>query len=51
MLRKQLNSIVNDPEIQDYPVSGFNRTKAMNPPSDWDDIRIAAAYELDHQSK
>lgn len=51
MLRKQLSSLVNDPEIQDYPISGFNRAKAMDPPSDWDDIKIAANYELDHQTK
>lgn len=51
MLRKQLNSLANDPDIQDYPVSGSNRAKAMNPPSDWDDIRIAATYELDHKGK
>ena len=51
MLRKQLNSLRNDPEIQDYPVSGFNRAKAMKPPSDWDDIRVAAAYESDYRNK
>lgn len=51
MLRKQLNSLVSDPDIKDYYVSGLNRVKAMNPPSDWDDIRIAAVYELDYQDK
>lgn len=50
MLRKQLNSVATDPEIKDYPASGFNRVKSMNPPSSWDDIRISASYELDYRN-
>lgn len=51
MLRKQLSSLANDPEIKDYPMAGFNRVNSMNPPSDWDDIRVSASYELDHKNK
>ena len=51
MLRKQLDSLRNDPEIQDYPVSGLNRARSMSPPSDWDDIKLSASYELDYRNK
>jgi hypothetical protein len=29
----------------EFPVSGLNRLRSMNPPSDWDDLKISAMYE------
>lgn len=51
MLRKQLKSLSSDYDASEYPISGLNRIKSMNPPSDYDDIKVAASYELDHRNK
>jgi hypothetical protein len=32
-------------KTNDYPFAKINRVKHMNPPSDWDDIPIAARKE------
>jgi hypothetical protein len=50
MLRRQLQDLKTDPEISEYPLSGLNRIKSMNPPSSWDDIKIAAKYESDFRN-
>lgn len=43
---KQLDAIVNDPELKDYPVSGLNHMKSRehNLPTAWDD-RVVSGYE------
>lgn len=51
MLRKQLKSLSNDLEIKEYTLSGMNRISSMNPPSAWDDLRIAASFEYNYRNK
>lgn len=52
MLRKQLLSLTtDDQDLEEYELSGLNRIKSMDLPSDWDDIRIAACYEDDYRNK
>jgi len=43
---RQLDAIVNDPELKDYPVSGLNHMKSRehNLPTAWDD-RVVSGYE------
>ena len=43
---KQLDAIVNDPELKEYPVSGLNHMKSRehNLPTAWDD-RVVSGYE------
>jgi hypothetical protein len=51
MLRKQLKSLSSDPDVSQYPMSGLNRVNSLNPPSDYDDIKVAACYETDYRRK
>ena len=51
MLRKQLQAYRDEADTTEYTLSGLNRADSMNPPSDWDDIKVAASYETDYRNK
>jgi hypothetical protein len=51
MLRKQLTSVSLDAKELEYPISGLNRIRSMDPPSDWDDIPTSACREMNFRNK
>jgi hypothetical protein len=48
--RKQLDGILHDEELKEFPVSGLNHMKAREHklPSAWDDKIVSAYYETEH---
>ena len=48
---RQLDGILQEEELEEYPLSGFNHMTAREHslPSNWDDITVSAWYESDHQ--
>ena len=49
--RSQLDVILHDEELTEYPLSKMNHMKAREHslPSNWDDTVVSAWYESDHQ--
>jgi hypothetical protein len=50
--RKQLDGILHDPELMEFPISGLNHMKARehNLPSAWND-KVASGYYQEDYSK
>ena len=48
---RQLDGILQEEELKEYPLSGFNHLKAREHqlPTSWDDIVVSGYYESDHQ--
>ncbi len=46
--RKQLEGILTDDELFDYPVSKLNRIEGTYLPSNYDDIPVSAWDEIDY---
>jgi len=48
---RQLDAIVNDPELKDYPVSGLNHMKSRehNLPTSWADQVVSGYYQEDYK--
>ena len=48
---RQLDGILQEGELEEYPLSGFNHLKARehNLPTSWQDVVVSAYYESDYQ--
>ena len=48
---RNLDGILNDDELEDYPVSGMNhmRARESNLPTAWDDKVVSAYYQEDYK--
>lgn len=49
--RKQLEGVLHDPELLEFPVSGLNHIKARESklPSVWDDKIVSGYYQEDYE--
>lgn len=49
--RKQLEGVLHDPELLEFPVSGLNHIKARENklPSVWDDKIVSGYYQEDYE--
>jgi hypothetical protein len=49
--RKQLDGILHDPELMEFPLSGLNHLKARehNLPTAWDDNVVSGYYQQDYE--
>jgi hypothetical protein len=48
---RQLDAVINDPELEEYPLSGLNRMKSRehNLPTAWDDQVVSGYYQEDYK--
>jgi hypothetical protein len=48
---RQLDGILQEEELKEYPLSGFNHLKAREHqlPTSWDDIVVSGYYQEDYQ--
>jgi hypothetical protein len=48
---KNLDAILHDDELDDFPISGLNhmRAREKNLPTSWDDKVVSAYYEEDYK--
>jgi hypothetical protein len=49
MLKKHLNKYVTASKVNDYPFSGLNRAKSLNPPSSYDDMPVSGRKEMSYR--
>lgn len=49
---RQLDGILREWELKEYPLSGFNHLKAREYqlPTSWDDTVVSAYYETDYKT-
>lgn len=49
--RKQLEGVLNDPELMEFPISGLNHMKAREHklPSAWNDKVISGYFQEDYR--
>lgn len=47
---RQLDGILHEEDLEGLPISGLNHIRARehNLPTSWDDTRVSAYYEEDH---
>jgi hypothetical protein len=48
---RQLDAVINDPELKEYPLSGLNHMKSRehNLPTAWDDQVVSGYYQEDYK--